>query len=686
MSIHQKKTRKLCGLSLQAASIFSALMAGHQFTAIAAPQTHEQVVTQIAKNLKPISNDEWSRVANSNISGVYEIQKGDSLFDISKRLFGDGKYWPKIWALNNSTILNPHSLKPCNKIIFSTGSGTMLPSVQVATQDAPSPIVSNSSSSSSGNSAGETEEAPETMTDADVEPMPIYTKKARSMEWKKMPRQDWEAEKIKQMMASRLEISVTGTFSAEARSSFLTDLKYFVVSERLGEIGQIESSPVNNANFRIGDTVILEGTNLTPGVTYDIVSDPAQLQRLDSDRIGYAYTVLGQVQVVHPQGDQWIGKITQIFHFAQRGSQLAIALPRIAEMQPVAAPAPIEGKLYLDTEFYSYVGQYQHGFVNLGTDDGIHEGMIFESFQGSDTEINSPFKDPTYFHTSNLQVIQVSTKFSAVKVLSGSKELGAGTPLRALTDVSRFNNGKFNSLNQPSEIPAPSPEPLPPIEKLETVPEPTPEPSPSPSPSIEQTVVPLPAPPVVAPTAPPAQLPQPAQKPKVSKLKEEPQPELPLPPMEAPAEAPNNTAPSPLPFDPTAESLPTPPLEMPAAPPTQPVSPPVSDPAPLVTPPATTPAPATPQARVKVKNELDDLDQPDEPLDLQAQKELKQLENYKTTAQNGNGKTARDTPLEMPPPPSNSVPSPPNSGGPAQIQMSAPPSQSLPPVQIQPSG
>ncbi|RME16138.1 MAG: LysM peptidoglycan-binding domain-containing protein [Bdellovibrio sp.] len=67
-----------------------------------------------------IPQEEWKRIVGSRKSEVYVIKPGDSLWEISQILFGDGNYWPKIWAIN-SRITNPHLIQPGNQIRFILG-------------------------------------------------------------------------------------------------------------------------------------------------------------------------------------------------------------------------------------------------------------------------------------------------------------------------------------------------------------------------------------------------------------------------------------------------------------------------------------------------------------------------------------------------------------------------------------
>lgn len=70
---------------------------------------------------RKISDSEWSAIAGERLSEAYEIQSGDTLWDISKTFFGDGFYWPKIWSVNEG-ISNPHLIARGHSIQFFLGN------------------------------------------------------------------------------------------------------------------------------------------------------------------------------------------------------------------------------------------------------------------------------------------------------------------------------------------------------------------------------------------------------------------------------------------------------------------------------------------------------------------------------------------------------------------------------------
>lgn len=81
-------------------------------------------------NAQPMSDDQWAEIAGDLRGEEYLIQSGDSLWSISKTLFDDGFYWPKVWALN-AKIENPHAIEPGHALRFYEGDFDQAPSVSV---------------------------------------------------------------------------------------------------------------------------------------------------------------------------------------------------------------------------------------------------------------------------------------------------------------------------------------------------------------------------------------------------------------------------------------------------------------------------------------------------------------------------------------------------------------------------
>ena len=91
----------------------------------------EKELLEVAKTMQgKIPSNEWSEIAGATTKSTYTVQKNDWLWKISKKLFGSGFYYSKIWALN-PYITNPHEIEPGMVLNFNTGSQDNLPEISV---------------------------------------------------------------------------------------------------------------------------------------------------------------------------------------------------------------------------------------------------------------------------------------------------------------------------------------------------------------------------------------------------------------------------------------------------------------------------------------------------------------------------------------------------------------------------
>ena len=56
----------------------------------------------------------------------YRLQRGENLWSLSEMLYGDGGYWPKVWA-QNPGITNPHLVRPGHTLELLLGSEDQAP-------------------------------------------------------------------------------------------------------------------------------------------------------------------------------------------------------------------------------------------------------------------------------------------------------------------------------------------------------------------------------------------------------------------------------------------------------------------------------------------------------------------------------------------------------------------------------
>lgn len=85
-------------------------------------------------NIEPTSAERWSTLTSDRPVDVFEVQPGNTLELISRTLFGEAQFWPKIWALNHAQISNPHKIYPGQKIYFYPATQTEMPAVDLSTE------------------------------------------------------------------------------------------------------------------------------------------------------------------------------------------------------------------------------------------------------------------------------------------------------------------------------------------------------------------------------------------------------------------------------------------------------------------------------------------------------------------------------------------------------------------------
>ena len=387
---------------------------------------------------EPVSGDDWATIAGSKISEKYSIVKGDTLWGISQRLFGDPKYWPKIWEMNNSTIPDPHWIRPGNTIVFQPGTGSSLP--EVAIQNPDGTITPAPPSKSSGEP-----------------PLPRSPRKpALSEEWKLLPHQEWEGEPLSMPVG----VDAQGfDESAKIKTNFNTgfDLDAVSTTEEIDFLGQITSSRSEGTYLTIGDILYIkpEGDGaLQIGETYAITEKPQKLK--SSGRKGYSYLVKARVKITSVKDSLFIGTLLSNNFLINRGNYLMKLPPRAQTPEPVAGPSPIPGTILLNKSFSSYLSaQHKLVIIDRGTSDGLAPGMVFRAYQLKDPVTDKKISQSNSLIDADIMVIQLSEKFSTGLVLKSLSPIADGSSVVLLTDVGQM--GKHRTMEK-GVLEAPVPE------------------------------------------------------------------------------------------------------------------------------------------------------------------------------------------------------------------------------------
>lgn len=507
-----------------------------------APEQSDKEIARIARYLKPIPDSRWQTIAGEKMTETYTIHAGDTLSDISKRLFGDPKYWPKIWALNNDSITNPHQLKPGKMIAFRSGTGTSLPSVSVQDTPVQEPWVDSS---------------------------------GRSLEWKHLPRQKWE--NTQNQFPDQVD---TLGFDKRSRvkdySSRGIELHTLIASNPIEPLGIVVGARSEGQNFSLNDTVFIQTEkNLQLGEVYALSQEPEEVDSEKRDIRGFSYPLLGKVKITGVRDHLFIATVLATTDLAPRGTILIPLPPRAQEPAIIPGPSALEAEVIFDKSSSTFAtAQHKPVYIDRGTEDGVQLGMIFRAYEHKDPVTEETITESNIISYADIVVIQTSEKFSQGLVLTSTSLIDDHTPITLLVDVTdvirsrkkqvqktvgngdkeleeldRLDTGdgigpkelrELEQLEKWKSNPEPEPSAMPsPIE----TPAPAPSPEPSPMPSATESMPPPPTAPIV---------PEPTSTPEPTAL---PEPAAPVPPSSLPEALP-----------PTPEALPVPPPALPETP------------------------------------------------------------------------------------------------------------------------
>ena len=121
----------------------SRTLASYQKTRGLAEEDPEDIIDAYEQNLyeiyiryysEQVSPQDWAK-ATGGKGDTYTIQTNDTLWDISKVLFNDPNYWPKLWSVNPS-IGNPHLIRPGQSLGFIHGTAGQPPSMVILDPEA----------------------------------------------------------------------------------------------------------------------------------------------------------------------------------------------------------------------------------------------------------------------------------------------------------------------------------------------------------------------------------------------------------------------------------------------------------------------------------------------------------------------------------------------------------------------
>ena len=399
-------------------------------------ETEEQRLTRIAQMLKPISDNAWNEIAGGKSGETYDVQKGDTLWDVSKRLFGNAYYWPKVWSLN-AGIRNPHIVAPGQKLMFVPGSSESTPRL------APATGTSTTTATSAENSSP-------IMTVSD-DGKPDYLN-IDPNKWKPVdPRK--ETSTIYDDMGFEIDRSII------FRNGFSFRVPAIANETTIPFLGEIVGSRRNGVGLSQHETIFLRSTtqDLQVGTTYSVLSEPKYIREKKSDRTAYVYRSTGEVKIVGVKDELYIGAVTKSTDVLKRGDHLYPLLPLITDIKPVAASSALEA-LVVGSQGTQNISQYHVMHLDRGIEDGVQIGNIFRIYEYYDPTTKAKITDSDFLIHADAIVVHATAQFSTALVITARDTFSRGDFGVLLTDVSEFEKKKDLNIRDFDEKQKTSPE------------------------------------------------------------------------------------------------------------------------------------------------------------------------------------------------------------------------------------
>lgn len=399
-----------------------------------------------------ISNNEWNELATQAKVSSYTVVKDDWLFKISKRLFGSGFYYPKIWALNQF-ITNPHLIEPGMVLSFSTGSGDRAPEIKLgdfseaeikSAPGASSAAVASVATSDNDFSVWGDEAKPDWLTErknlvdqgvfvqystADtIQDLESASRIALVKEYENYEPPQSQVQSIPTTDYDKAGFDKSSRIVFSIKEGFY--LNTFVTNNPVQDFGKIDSGPDENVFFTLNDHMYLtfdESVNVLPGDRFSIYAAEGKVKHPNSDREGFKYSITGQVRIVAKVDDKWEAKVEETIGVMQRNDRVTVYTPKIDRITQTFNGRLIEAAvLGTHAGIQSAISFGDVIYIDRGRADGVEMGNVFEMY-GFKDRMNGRViaRQPTY-KTGELTVITLTDNFATCLVSSSVRDFYAG--------------------------------------------------------------------------------------------------------------------------------------------------------------------------------------------------------------------------------------------------------------------
>jgi nucleoid-associated protein YgaU len=407
----------------------------------------ERDLLAIAHNIQgQISDTEWNEVATATKVDSYTVVTNDWLFKISKKIFGSGFFYPKIWSIN-SYITNPHYIEPGMILSFTTGSGSNPPQVKLGEfskgeLDAAPGSVGTTNANDLANFGDDAK--PKWLEEkGDLTNQGVYFQYAseetmedlnkageqalnREYENYEPPRSEFDV--IMPSNYDKLGFDKNSRIVYSFKEGFY--LSTFVSTNIVQDFGELTNGPDENIFFTIGDRAYVkfdESINALPGDKFSVYSSMGKATNKNSDREGFKYAIVGQVKLIRKIKDKWEVEFYQVAGTPQRGDRITTYTPKLDRITTTYNSRLVEAAI-LSTfmPLQAILGFGDVIYLDRGRADGLEMGNVLEVFGFKDRLMKENITDQPTYKMGELTVITLTDNFATVLVTKTIRDFYAG--------------------------------------------------------------------------------------------------------------------------------------------------------------------------------------------------------------------------------------------------------------------
>ncbi len=412
------------------------------------PGIEEKKLLEIASKVgNRIPVDEWNEVATSVSKSSYTVREGDWLWKISKRLFGSGFYYPKIWALN-PYIKNPHVIEPGMTLIFTTGSESELPEIQIGEFSAE---VDRDALAKTDNTINKFSQFGDDVKPSWLEEKKKLLEKGAYFQYASVDtiedlvrigedqlNKEYELYRppssIFDIEIPAAEYDATGfdkqiRFDYDFKEGF--HLNTFVSVNIVQDFGRVDASRKRGNYLTSYDSIFVEfepDLNIVPGDKFSIYKAEGKVAHKNSDRVGLQYTIVGSIQAKRKIDDKWECEILGAsYDIITRGDRVTVYTPMIERIIRTFSNRIIEAVIingHDDLKKTFAFGDVV--FLDRGRNDGVELGNVFETYGFRDGITRKIITQNPSYKTGELTVITVTDNFSTALVTQSNDEIPEG--------------------------------------------------------------------------------------------------------------------------------------------------------------------------------------------------------------------------------------------------------------------